>query len=714
MSPPEQKNSTETRSQTSPEKLAVSEVKKETADVKKEIIDTKLSNIQEKQDLFKESQNKMMWLISWTNFEKQFQEKLSDLQTEIPGFTLEKFSGDISQSVGEYLWQTLFDKTKQKTKLSSEVMVSMSVGIQWAMMETLKESKASGTEFFTDFAWLKFDGASNAFEWLFKTFGKVSTGAWNINYFYKLANRVQNCTSYLASQAGKESMKDGSWYKELMVANEFRKLVNSEIWDNPENYQKKTPQELGFTLINSTDVSAGDEAFKKEVLTDTQLDVGAIAAISKALPKSMQFLNKRAEYKTQTNELMDKVGKILWFDIAGLGTLWSLLGISSPAKLLWRSKLANFVLKIMWFDGVEGLHKEYIRNNIDKQLTDPEQKKIIKETLASFKKDVPDPSKEWDVISSYKLTKLDKETQAKLPKKREVMVQSLMAGIAGRENFLSLKAYKNLWIRVSTVKDAEGNEVIDRKAQISIPQVALEKYIAKETQILAKNKEFMREISSPDQFMLAIVGNLVADNYFVEWVCLWLENPSDYGVSEEQSSVKKEMSEDKKKELGQNIQKELQKVSNCPLTAEMVLASSQKYSVPVEYILAMMKNDSSYGTQGVWARTHNPWNVGNTDSGASKDWWTREAGVDAVAQNLRYRIDEFTKIYTKDSLSLKYLADNVGPDGKWFLSDQANYKQSNADRKGAYMSAVAGSETVKTMSDALADSGITTKEVLVA
>ncbi|MEI7563497.1 MAG: hypothetical protein WCJ39_07880 [bacterium] len=52
------------------------------------------------------------------------------------------------------------------------------------------------------------------------------------------------------------------------------------------------------------------------------------------------------------------------------------------------------------------------------------------------------------------------------------------------------------------------------------------------------------------------------------------------------------------------------------------------------------------------------------DNGSIKDWGTREAGVDAVAQNLRYRIDQYTTCYTKDSLSLKYLADNVGPDGK--------------------------------------------------
>jgi hypothetical protein len=170
----------------------------------------------------------------------------------------------------------------------------------------------------------------------------------------------------------------------------------------------------------------------------------------------------------------------------------------------------------MGFDGVEGLHKDYIRNNIDKQLTDPEQKTILKETLANFKKDIPDPSKEGDVISSYKLTKLDQETQAKLPKQKDSLVKSLMAGIAGRESFLSLKAYQKLGIRVSTIKDMDGKETVDRKAQISIPQSAIEKYMIEELPPLAKNKDFMKEITSPDQFVLALAGNLVADQYFVE------------------------------------------------------------------------------------------------------------------------------------------------------------------------------------------------------
>ena len=711
MSPPEQIHRLEKRTETATEKVVASEVKKETTQVQKEVIDNKLLNIKEKQDLFDGAKNKMTGLISGTSFEKQFQDHQAELESKIPGFTLEKFSWDISQSVGEYLWQTLFDKTKQKTKLSPEVMVSLSVGIQWAMLETLKASGSSGAEFFTDFASLGFDGAGNAFEWLFKTFGNVSQKAGNVNYFYKLGNRIQNCVGYLSSQAGKPWMKDGSWYKELMVPNEFRKLVNSEIWDTAENYQKKTPQELWFTSVTYTDLANGDESFKKDVLTDTQLDVWTIAAISKALPKSMQFLNKRAWYKTQTNELMDTVGKGLSFDIAGLGTLWSLLGISSPAKLLWKSKLANFVLKAMGFDGVEGLHREYIRNNIDKQLTSPEQKLLIKETLLAFKKDVPDSTKDSDILALSKLTTLDQATKNKLPKKKDVMVQSLMAWITGRELNLSLKAYRSLGIHVSTTKDAEGREVVDTKTSVTISQAAIEKYIVKETSLLAKNKLFMKEIQTPDQFMLAMAGNLVADQFFVEGVCLWLETPLDYGVeTSDQTSNARELSPEKKQELQQNIQKELEKMANCPLTPSMVLASSQKYTVPIEYILAIMKNDSSYGTAWLWARTHNPGNVGNTDNGWTKDWWTWEAWVDAVAQNLRYRMDGYTKIYTKDSLSLKYLADNVGPDGKWFLPDQANYKQLNTEKKGAYMSAPTGSDQVKKFSEDLAKAGITNKE----
>lgn len=69
-----------------------------------------------------------------------------------------------------------------------------------------------------------------------------------------------------------------------------------------------------------------------------------------------------------------------------------------------------------------------------------------------------------------------------------------------------------------------------------------------------------------------------------------------------------------------------------PLTGEMVVNSSNTYKVDVRMILAMMQQDSSYGTAGKGARTHNPGNVGNDDTGKLVDYGTWPAGVDAVAK----------------------------------------------------------------------------------
>jgi hypothetical protein len=73
------------------------------------------------------------------------------------------------------------------------------------------------------------------------------------------------------------------------------------------------------------------------------------------------------------------------------------------------------------------------------------------------------------------------------------------------------------------------------------------------------------------------------------------------------------------------------KAATTPITGQMVLSSAQSYNVDPKLIVALMQVDSSLGTQGVGARTHNPGNVGNNDTGATKDWGTWQQGVDAVA-----------------------------------------------------------------------------------
>ena len=69
---------------------------------------------------------------------------------------------------------------------------------------------------------------------------------------------------------------------------------------------------------------------------------------------------------------------------------------------------------------------------------------------------------------------------------------------------------------------------------------------------------------------------------------------------------------------------------NSPITAEMIQNTSQKYGVSWEMLIAMMQQDSSLGTAGKGARTHNPGNVGNNDSGNLVDYGNWQSGVDAV------------------------------------------------------------------------------------
>ncbi len=83
----------------------------------------------------------------------------------------------------------------------------------------------------------------------------------------------------------------------------------------------------------------------------------------------------------------------------------------------------------------------------------------------------------------------------------------------------------------------------------------------------------------------------------------------------------------------------IQKVApGSPVTGDMIAAASSKYNIPWEIQMAMMQQDSNFGTAGKGARTFNPGNVGNTDSGAEVNYKNWQAGVDALANNLSKRV----------------------------------------------------------------------------
>lgn len=74
------------------------------------------------------------------------------------------------------------------------------------------------------------------------------------------------------------------------------------------------------------------------------------------------------------------------------------------------------------------------------------------------------------------------------------------------------------------------------------------------------------------------------------------------------------------------------KSTNSPLTGEMILGASKKYSVDVRLMMALMEQDSRFGTVGVAVKTFNPGNIGNNDAGETKTFSSWEQGVSAVAK----------------------------------------------------------------------------------
>lgn len=150
----------------------------------------------------------------------------------------------------------------------------------------------------------------------------------------------------------------------------------------------------------------------------------------------------------------------------------------------------------------------------------------------------------------------------------------------------------------------------------------------------------------------------------------------------------------------------LSRASHSSITWSMVISSSRRYGIPVEWLLAMMVNDSNLGTKWKWAYTCNPWNVWNDDEWNIRKFDSWDEWVDAVAENLSKRRKAFDEAYSGQEMLLSHIVTNCGPDGKWFLyfirkwkiEKMPNYRQDNPDHKGAYMTLKSGQDNVVKLS----------------
>lgn len=96
-----------------------------------------------------------------------------------------------------------------------------------------------------------------------------------------------------------------------------------------------------------------------------------------------------------------------------------------------------------------------------------------------------------------------------------------------------------------------------------------------------------------------------------------------------------------------------------PVTGKMVIDACRRYQVPVNLVMALIQQDSSFATAGVAMATYNPGNVGNTGT-ETKLFPSWEEGVMAVAEWLsRHRIlksEEVTQEAAKPVEEIKVVA----------------------------------------------------------
>src|SRR3989344_9295955 len=74
------------------------------------------------------------------------------------------------------------------------------------------------------------------------------------------------------------------------------------------------------------------------------------------------------------------------------------------------------------------------------------------------------------------------------------------------------------------------------------------------------------------------------------------------------------------------------KYFSSPVTGEMIMSATSAYDVDARLMMAIIEQDSSFGTAGKAVRTLNPGNVGNNDSGNLRAYESWQEGVTAVAE----------------------------------------------------------------------------------
>lgn len=454
-------------------------------------------------------------IIQWS---KMHDKLLTILWTEDK---VEIFALQIDAVVRKYLDQELL-------WFSHSIKNSMSVGIQFAMMETLIKQWAQwSTQFFDAFSLVKSDSSSKAFEWLYTAFGTL----WSVNEFYMLANKVQNITWYLSDK--KDSIINIKNIPELMNPLKFKELLKNKLWSNPAQLDTiDIGTLLTLDVTDPIDIHAGDDELRKIVNNDAILWVitkETITSIQNSLKTADNLLDSRQKFTSKTSDLISTIAWFLDIDLPFLWNVGEMMGMKFPTDILWEQKdwwVLNFVLGVLGFRGwVSWLHKEYIREKLDELSLDDS---FVSRAYSDFQKNI-DTRITHDVTgSTWKICSLDAAnpsmeatTKAKIPADYHGLKKSLVDTIDISQ--LDPTVVANFAPETIIIENNIA-KIDTSKIQDTLDDF-IDKYLKYIIPLLAEDKFITSKKVDQNSFILAVMWGLIGDKYFIEGVRIWLIFP---------------------------------------------------------------------------------------------------------------------------------------------------------------------------------------------
>ncbi len=438
---------------------------------------------------------------------------------------IKEFSDGINTIVTKFLNQEL-------EWFSDDIKKSMSIGIQFTMMETLIKQWADwSTEFFSAFSSVKSQDAGKAFKSLYKAFWKL----WSANEFYVLANKIQNLTWYLSDK--KNIITESKNIPELMNPYIFKELLKQDVRSDQKKIDKLDINKI-LTLYSDKIVDVNENNDKLTAIANDPamknvITKESIKAIQKSLISADILLDHRWTLSSKATELIDKIASFLDIDIPFLWNLGELVGIDFPADILWERKDAwvmNFVLWVLGFRWwLKGLHRKYIQEKLDDLDIDTT---FISTAYTSFQKntnttithDLDSGTWKTCALSGHDATQ-EIAMKAKIPADYSGLKKSIVDNLSTA--ILNPVMVAKFAPHAITL---ENNKNVVDISKITDKEVFVDEYLKYIIPVLADpaKKFITSDKVDKDAFALAAIGGLVGDKYFIEWISIWLLSVADY------------------------------------------------------------------------------------------------------------------------------------------------------------------------------------------